>query len=582
MEKVLVIGIDAMDQRIINRLDLPNLKSLQTRKKLETTIPPETPVAWSAASTGTNPGKYGIFDFINRNPKTYLPKLNLTNEKRGIIKTEYSCAMQGKPFWKILNEKGIPSTVMRWPVTFPAEKIDGKMLSGLGVVDVKGMLNKYSYYSSENEKNEEDTGNIIKIPEEKNFETYVSGPLIMKSGALKDVRTPLRVTIQENGVNLNLNGKEYFVKEKSWSEMISVKFKIYLMNVYGIFKVYLKSIKPFKMYMTSIQVDPTNQIYPITYPKEYGKELVENIGLFYTLGMTEDTKAITENKISYDVFLQQINQIENEREKMFEYEFKKFNKGVFAFAFDAGDRLKHLFWSDKTDSEGMPITIPEPIKRYYTQKDKFIGNVLSRISENTKLLIFSDHGFNSFKWQFNLNSWLVKEGFMKVNTREGKLLQYVDWNKTQAYSLGFTSAYLNLKGRESKGILTNTNLVDEIIKKLRTINHNGRKVFTNVYKGNEIYKGAYAELAPDMIVGFSPEYRMSDKSAIGILENEIINKNTSKWSGDHLIDRSHVPGVLFANFKTSKEFPNIMDIAPTTLKLFNINPPEHMDGESLI
>src|SRR3989338_7280049 len=120
--KVLVIGIDAMDPRIVRELDLPNLKSLESFSELQTISPPETPVAWSAASTGTNPGKFGIFDFIKRDINTYMPKLSLTEEKKGIVKNAFVSAMKGVPFWRILGEAGISSTVIRWPVTFPAEE----------------------------------------------------------------------------------------------------------------------------------------------------------------------------------------------------------------------------------------------------------------------------------------------------------------------------------------------------------------------------------------------------------------------------------------------------------------------------
>ncbi|MFH1448312.1 MAG: alkaline phosphatase family protein, partial [Candidatus Micrarchaeota archaeon] len=102
-ERVLVLGIDAMDPKICEQLikegKLRNLSGLNY-SRLNTTIPPETPVAWSAASTGTNPGKYGIFDFIGRDVKTYLPTLNLSREKRGIMGIKHECAMAGTPFWR--------------------------------------------------------------------------------------------------------------------------------------------------------------------------------------------------------------------------------------------------------------------------------------------------------------------------------------------------------------------------------------------------------------------------------------------------------------------------------------------------
>lgn len=125
-KKILLIGIDALDPKIIDKLmeegKLPNFKRLKemgSYSRLETTIPPETPVAWSAAATGTNPGKYGVFDFIGRDPKTYLPKLNLAEETQTITGTKYQSALKGTPFWRMTSNANILTTVIRWPATFP-------------------------------------------------------------------------------------------------------------------------------------------------------------------------------------------------------------------------------------------------------------------------------------------------------------------------------------------------------------------------------------------------------------------------------------------------------------------------------
>ncbi len=588
-DRVLVIGIDAMDPRIVDGLDLPNLKSLETYRRLETTIPPETPVAWSAASTGSNPGRYGIFDFINRDPKTYLPRLNLAEEKHGLVGMKFSCAMKGVPFWRILNEKDIKTTVIRWPVTFPAEKVKGRMLSGLGVVDIKGMLNSYSYYTDEDlGEDVEGKEKIIRVTIKNNLiETYISGPLIRKGSEIRDVRVPMKIMLKEGGAVINVQNQEFFLKPKQWSQMIRVKFKLRpFSHVYGIMKFYLISIRPtFKMYMTSVQIDPENQVVDITYPREYGKELVREIGLFYTLGMPEDTKAVTENKLSERVFLEQVKQIEEERRKMFFYEFERFEDGLYAFVFDAGDRLEHIFWR-KMDLDSRNFEVPKEIEEYYVEKDRFIGEVLSRLDDDVKLIIFSDHGFSNFERQVNVNSWLVEEGYMSLKgDTSGTLFEFVDWENTQAYSLGFTSLYVNLKGREGKGIVDEAekcDLIEEISKKLRKLKDGSRRVFTNVYKGEEIYEGRYSHLAPDLVLGFSPGYRMSWRSAVGALDPQVIFDNKGKWRGDHLVDRSHVPGVLFANFKTKEKNPNIIDIAPTVLKLFDVEIPRYMDGKALI
>jgi predicted AlkP superfamily phosphohydrolase/phosphomutase len=81
-KKVIVIGLDGLEPAIVESLlqrnELPNLARIReagTYARLQTTYPAQTPVAWSSFATGTNPGGHGIFDFICRDPETYLPDL---------------------------------------------------------------------------------------------------------------------------------------------------------------------------------------------------------------------------------------------------------------------------------------------------------------------------------------------------------------------------------------------------------------------------------------------------------------------------------------------------------------------------
>src|SRR3954471_6527045 len=79
-EKVIVLGFDGVDARYteqwMNEGKLPNLAKLRaqgTFRPLRPTVPAQTPVSWSTFSTGIDPGRTGIFDFLRRDPKTYLP-----------------------------------------------------------------------------------------------------------------------------------------------------------------------------------------------------------------------------------------------------------------------------------------------------------------------------------------------------------------------------------------------------------------------------------------------------------------------------------------------------------------------------
>ena len=84
IKKVIVIGLDGLSPAIVSRLleagQLPNLARLKEQggfARVATTRPAQTPVAWSTFATGTNPGGHGIFDFLRRNPRNYLPDLAL-------------------------------------------------------------------------------------------------------------------------------------------------------------------------------------------------------------------------------------------------------------------------------------------------------------------------------------------------------------------------------------------------------------------------------------------------------------------------------------------------------------------------
>ena len=80
-KKMLILGFDGMDPMVVydmmNRGELPNLKKLAQRgffSMMRTTIPPQSPVAWGSFITGSDPGAYGIFDFVHRDPETYFPE----------------------------------------------------------------------------------------------------------------------------------------------------------------------------------------------------------------------------------------------------------------------------------------------------------------------------------------------------------------------------------------------------------------------------------------------------------------------------------------------------------------------------
>ncbi len=594
-EKIIVLGIDAMEPRLVEKMmkegKLENFRKLSEEggySRLLSTIPPETPVAWSAAATGKNPGGYGIFDFVGRDEKTYVPVLKLANQKSGILGTSYESALRSDTFWDIASDEGVKVSVIKWPVTFPPDDVNGRMLSGLGVVDIKGYLNSYSFYTSRPvEVKQGDVGNVVQVEANDGvISTVVYGPNVRSGSSVKEAEVPMEIKVSGKDAVINVQGKDYPVREGGWSGWVRTKFRIdALRDVSAIFKVYLiRAVGGFEMYMTSLQIDPENPVFDISYPPGYAAGLSEKIGLFYTMGMPEDTKAVTEGRVGKDVFMSQFNDIEGEREKMFWAEFEDFKEGVLAFAFDSGDRMQHLFWKE------WPNRAKE-VEDYYIGKDRFMGELMEKAGD-AKIIVFSDHGFTSFRRSVGMNDWLVDNGYMVLKKEpeegdDGGLFKYVDWNRTRAYSLGFSSIYINLRGREGNGTVEESGrygLVSEIIGKLHEFKDNstGKNVVTNAYRREDIYTGDYVVDAPDIIIGFNDGYRMSWQSAVGGLSGKTITDNEGEWIGDHLMDRSHVPAVLFTSFRIEKENPDITDIAPTVLSLLGIDTPNDMNGRSLI
>lgn len=125
--RVLVIGMDGATPELLfpwaKEGKLPNLNKIinnGTIGNLKSTYPPQSATAWTSFMTGKNPGKHGIFHFLKRNPESYeyLP----VNAKDNRAKT----------IWSILSEHNKKVGVMNVPITYPPDKVNGFIITGLG------------------------------------------------------------------------------------------------------------------------------------------------------------------------------------------------------------------------------------------------------------------------------------------------------------------------------------------------------------------------------------------------------------------------------------------------------------------
>jgi predicted AlkP superfamily phosphohydrolase/phosphomutase len=630
-KKVIVIGLDGLEPTIVEAMlergELPNLARIRQAgyySRLKTTYPAQTPVAWSSFATGTNPGGHGIFDFISRDPATYLPDAALSRferPKNAFAAPQVVNQRKGVPVWQVLSQGGIPSTILRCPCTFPPDQFNGRLVSGVGVPDLRGSQNKGTFYSQDAKVQACESEQVVTLPVGDDFKTHIIGPRNTRQSPPTDTRAEIHVRVKRETRSLHIETGSTLAKTEvsqgCWSEWVRFKFKFsMLQSVTGIARIFVRQIEPhLEFYVSAVNFDPAAPLFPVSSPATYAKDLAGAIGLFSTLGMAEDHNGLNNGRFDERAYLAQCELVITERERMMRHELDRFNEGLFFVLYDTPDRVQHMLWRFRDPAH--PGFEPDLRKEYanlveehYARCDKLLAPALDKADEDTLLIVLSDHGFNTFRRAFDTNTWLHQNGLLalkhsgKPSEDLGEAFAAVDWSRTYAYAVGLGGIYLNVKGREREGILDEGTEAERVRNAIElglsgvVDLHAQAKVVRSVSRREDIYSGPYAASAPDLLVNFAPGFRVSWQSAVGGFANSLIEDNTRKWSGDHIIDPEAVPGILFVNRPGSgatgvagragagspydKDSPNIIDLAPTILNYLGVPIPQSMEGKSLL
>ncbi len=613
-KRVIILGFDGMDARLAEKwMDegrLPNLARLRamgTYSRLKTTTPADTPVAWTTVATGLNPGRHNVFDFLDRDLKTYMPRLALVKreEVEGGKPRIYNLK-KGTPIWKTISEEGGWSTIINFPVTFPAEDFRGKMISGLGTPDLRGTWGTFTLYIEELSSGAETEfgGNIVPV-------SFASEVALTRLYGPRGMKIDMSIRRNENSVTLSFGRKEYSMREGEWSGWVDIQFDVNpLVKVKGIGRFYLIKAKPLSLYLMPVSMDPRDPFFRISTSEEYSNDVAKELGLYKTVGWADDTWALNDGAISEAVFLQDAYRTLEFKEKLVLMEMDK-TPSLLIAVFYQTDTIQHVFYRYMDEESPTYADIPaderarykDEILRIYQRMDEIVGKVMDKADEGTTIIVMSDHGFNPFRKAVNLNRWLVANGFMKlklgVDTRVYKLNNLFGerglfWNdvllnESKAYSMGLGNIYINLKGRESQGVVEPEDydkVRDEIISKLKKLRDSltGEKIIAKVQKREEIYSGPYANNSADLIVSFNPGYRVSWQTALGGVPPNLVEPNLKKWSGDHsTLDPDQTEGVFFINRVIDLKWkPSLQDINPTLRDLLELPQDETLDGHSLL
>jgi hypothetical protein len=473
------------------------------------------------------------------------------------------------------------------------------MLSGMGVPDLLGTQGTFTIYTTGADidgSSDEATGaRIIPVSAESGrIETTFTGPMHPLREVPEALAVPL--TIEDIGpdrVRIDLDGTTVELEKGGWSDWLTLRFSfVGFMSVSGTVRLHLVDAFPdLQLYVSPIQLDPREPLGPMASPLHYASELAERIGLYHTIGMPEETWSLNDEQISDAAYLDMIRTILAEREAMLFDTLELDDSDLVVVVFVQTDRVSHMFWRGIDPAHPMHDTVDdegkEAIRWIYGEADRILGRTLDEMEEEDRLIVLSDHGFNSFRRGVNLNRWLVEEGFMTLKPGEptaDSLLSNVDWPRTQAYAIGLNTLFLNRNGREALGIVRDDEvaaLKQQIRDKLLQLRdpESGAAAVATVEDAEEFYHRSRHAAVPDLVVGYAEGYRASWQTALGGVPEALIEDNTKKWSGDHLIEPSFVPGVLFTSFPLETDVGSIGDVprlVENTLGLDGMLPAERI------
>jgi predicted AlkP superfamily phosphohydrolase/phosphomutase len=550
---VIVLGVDGMDPGFVEAhwATLPNLDKLRHEgafSRLETTTPPQSPVAWSTFATGLDPAEHGIFDFVHRDPVTLAPYLSTDRTEPPHFRipigpyeiplsgSSVVALRKGRAFWENLS---VPVTIIRMPANYPSVRA-GKALSGMGTPDLRGTQGTFTFYTDDPDgvSREVSGGSIRKVTvADGHVDLSIEGPPNPLRTDRQTVSTNMSVDIDPEHpfVRLRTGDSDMIVGQGEWSDWMPLTFPLlpfpllpHIASTRGMVRAYAKQLHPrFELYLSPIQADPRSADLPISEPKSFAAKIAEEIGPYYTLGIPEDTSAMRQGVFDLKEFLSQSRLVLNEERKMFTNSLSHFEDGLLFFYFSSVDQNSHMLWG-KHDPELLAI---------YREIDECVGEARAKFPA-ADLMVMSDHGFTTFDHVVHLNRWLEDHGF-----------------GDKAYAIGLNALYLKDRSAE-------TDLRKQLLSWFPV------EAIETVHPAPE-----NKSVAPDMIVGYARGYRASWQTGLGETADVELEDNHDAWIADHCINAADVPGVLFTSWKSaapaaSLPAPSLKQLGATILGLF--------------
>lgn len=622
--RLVVLAVDSLDPEITERLiregRAPHLAALAGRAgvKRVTPIPgAEALSSWASFATGTNPGAHGVFDMIEPDRTTRRPALAPLVPRPSARwfgrwwseGAAYAPVRGGDAFWTLLGRAGIRSAVLFVPTTFPPERIPtGLLIAGTPLPDWSGAPgSSYTWLASDAAPAEIGPtrygGRVIALT----FTRNVAEVSIAGVRAPEVIDLPLRVAHnpEARSANVQIAGQTVYLAEGQRSHWIEIGQSLGpLRRVRGLVRLHLvRAGNVVHLYVSPIQWHPEAPPSALSSPAAAAATLFARLGPYRTLAWPTAGWALADGHMADDVFLSVQDETFADRAEALLNFVDSGRWDIIVAGLEPIDTTTRLMWlaidpGHPAFDRAVSSRFAGAIDAMYLRLDDLVGQLQSHLPDGADLVVVSTYGVYTARSVVDLNRWLAEEGELFWHTPPPPVTlaaladpalwaDTVDWTRTRARAVGAGHIYVSLRGRDAEGVVEPGAEYEALIVRLTerllalTDSLSGRRVVARVRRGTTVFTGPHAGRAPDLIVTFSPGYRVSWDSMLGGAGQRVIAPNHERWSAEHAsVDEATVPGVWLSTLPVGDGALGVLDIAPTLLDYFGVAGPATAEGQS--
>lgn len=431
--------------------------------------------------------------------------------------------------------------------------------------------------------------------------------LRLRLEALERAPTAVPLVLEPAGARLRvgLGDEVQELAEGEWSEPYPLAFRLTGgLVVRASTRVKLLHLEaPLRLYVDSVDLDPAQvrPWYPLSAPPELAARLVREIGPFPTAGWGPTaTRAYTDGAVDVATVAEDLEHDQQARERWTGARLGRDDWRLFVSVFPLADRAAHVLTAladprhprhDPDEAArrvlfaGRVLPAAEVVRACAEELDRVVGEVRAALRPDDVLVVVSPFALQPVRRVVELNAWLAQEGFLVLypGAAEPLDLTAVDWSRTRAYALGAGQVYLNLRGREPRGIVAPEEapaLLAELRTRLGTLvdPETGRRLCQEVLVPAEVHRGPFRSEEADLLVGFAPGARAARATAMGEIAwsggalGPVVQDASARDSGDHAsLAPEAVRGFLAASrpFRAAGAL-DVRVLAPSVLALLGL------------